>query len=242
MAFCYFLSITAQPGEDGGLPADSALSDSALTALHELAGQTPGLKQLRVHTPADAHDPMLNDGQGPTLVLQALFDEIAPLERALSDGGELHGLLANETVRALKSASFTQQTMLVRPYPVPAARPELDQGEPHCTYLVGYEGPAQDTAAWLSHYLDGHPELMAKLPGIRRVEIYSRLDWCGTLPWPRADFMQRNQVVFDSTEALTNALANPLRVQMREHFQDLPPFAGEVTHFPMRTIVSRPSR
>lgn len=237
MVFCYFLSITARPDEH-----IESLDDSILMPLHELAGQTPGLRQLRVHMPAHAHDPMLNDGPGPALIIQALFDEIVPLEKAINDGGALHALPAAEAIRALDGASFSQQTMLVRPYPVPSARPELDEGKPHCTYVVGYEGPAQDTAAWLSHYLDGHPALMAQLPGIRRIEIYSRLDWCGTLPWPRADFMQRNQVVFDSPEALTGALASPLRTQMREHFQDLPPFSGEVTHFPMRTTVSSPSR
>jgi len=237
MRFCYFLSISCQPDKPLLAP-----DDSALTSLHELASQTPGLRQCRVHTPASAVDPMLNDGQGPLLVLQAFFEEIEPLEKALGSSGDLQALTDSKAIKALDGADFSQQAMLVRQYPVPATRAELDHGEPHCTYLVAYEGPAQDTSAWLSHYLDGHPALMAQLPDIRRIEIYSRIDWCGTLPWPRADFMQRNQVVFDSPDALTTALASPLRAQMREHFQNLPPFEGAVTHFPMRTTVSSPLR
>ena len=216
------------------------LSESSLASLRELASQAPGLSQLRLHTPTSAHDPMLNDGSGPCLVLQALFSRIDSLEAAVSQGGIFQELISTEALRSLEDADITQQVMLVRPYPVPEIRTELDHGKPHCTYLVAYEGPAQDTSAWLTHYLDGHPSLMAQLPGIRRIEIYSRMDWCGSLPWPRANHMQRNQVAFDSPAALTTALASPLRAQMRAHFEQLPSFSGAVTHFPMRTTISSP--
>jgi len=237
MSFCFFLIGTVPAGAMTEPP-----DDQALMQLHQLTGQTQGLRQFRLHTPTSAYDPMLNDGQGPALVIQALFDEIEALENAVSEGGGLHGLTDTDAVKALGGAEFTQQAMLQRVFPVPETRAALDSAEPHCTYLVGYEGPAQDTGAWLSHYLNGHPALMAQLPGIRKIEIYSRLDWCGGLPCPRADYMQRNQVVFDNPEALTMALASPLRARMREHFQALPPFKGAVTHFPMRTTVTSSAR
>ncbi len=236
MTFCFFLSARAPSNQ----PV-AELNDASVASLHDLAGQTAGLTQLRLHTPTNAHDPMLDDGTGPALVLQALFESIHTLEAAVSKGGIFHELPDTDAYKLLAGADITQQAMLVRPYPVPEVRTELDQGKPHCTYLVGYEGPAQDTSAWLTHYLDGHPSLMAQLPGIRRIEIYSRLDWCGSLPWPRANTMQRNQVAFDSPKALTTALASPLRAQMREHFEHLPSFNGAVTHFPMRTTISSPS-
>lgn len=235
MTFCFFLSVRTAPDQ----PVVE-LSESSLASLHDLASEAADLSQLRVHTPTSAHDPMLDDGSGPALVMQALFDRIDSLEAAVSQGGIFQELMATDALKSLAGADITQQAMLVRSFPVPEVREELGHGKPHCTYLVAYEGPAQDTSAWLTHYLDGHPSLMAQLPGIRRIEVYSRLDWCGSLPWPRANHMQRNQVAFDSPGALTTALASPLRAQMREHFEHLPSFSGAVTHFPMRTTISSP--
>jgi hypothetical protein len=81
---------------------------------------------------------------------------------------------------------------------------------------------------------------MATMPGIRELEVYTRVDWVGSLPWARADHMQRNKVAFDSPAALTLALNSPARAAMRKDYNNFPPFAGKVTHFPMATLVIRP--
>jgi hypothetical protein len=78
---------------------------------------------------------------------------------------------------------------------------------------------------------------MARFPGIRQVEIYTRIDWRGSLPWPRVEHMQRNKVVFDSPAALTAALNSPARHEMRAAFARFPAFTGPVTHFPMATMI-----
>ena len=74
---------------------------------------------------------------------------------------------------------------------------------------------------------------MAQLPGIRAIEIYTRVDYRSTLPVPRACAMQRNKVVFDDADALEHALASPVRAAMRKDFDALPPFTGTTPHFPM---------
>jgi hypothetical protein len=76
---------------------------------------------------------------------------------------------------------------------------------------------------------------MARFPGIRGIEIYSRLDWCSPTGWQRETAMQRNKVVFDSPEALTEALNSPVRHEMRADFRQFPPFTGTNSHFPMWT-------
>jgi uncharacterized protein (TIGR02118 family) len=112
---------------------------------------------------------------------------------------------------------------------------------PQCTYLVAYEGKAQDEAAWHAHYLANHPPLMARLPGIRELEIYLPLEWRSAPGWRRAQCMQRNKVAFDSAEALSAALDSPVRKEMRADYARLPPFSGRVTHYPMATsVISSP--
>jgi uncharacterized protein (TIGR02118 family) len=223
---CWF-ALFRQPGQ-----MVSAAEYERLTAL--LAG-TPRLAKGLIFTPESTHDPYLNDGVPPTLGLQLYFDEIASLEAALAPDGPLQMLADHDILPSLTGAVVTQQAMLVRRFPVPEPRRDSEAGAQSCTYLVSYEGTADDLSAWLAYYIGHHPPIMARFPGIREIEIYTRLDWCGGLPWPRVEHMQRNKVVFDSAAALTAALNSPVRHEMRADFANFPPFSGLVTHFPLAT-------
>ena len=193
------------------------------------------MTEALLFTPGTTHDPYLNDGEPPALALQLYFDAIASLEAALAADG---ALMALAELPSLSGA--TQQAMLARPFAVPDPVFRTPPDKPHCTYLVAYEGTAEDLPSWLSHYLAHHAAIMARFPGIRQVEVCTRIDWCGALPWQRADAMQRNKVVFDDAEALTAALNSPVRHEMRADFGKFPPFTGPVSHFPMATKVMRP--
>ncbi|MBU6496953.1 MAG: EthD family reductase [Rhodospirillales bacterium] len=209
MGFCWFAEF------DAAAPAGLAAA---------LAG-VAGMARALIHTPAATHDPYLDDGAPPALVLQLYFDEIAALEAAIAPGGRLAAL----------PGLARQQAMLVRPFAVPDARLRTASGAPHCTYLVAYQGVAENLDAWLSHYIAHHPPIMARFPAIRAIEIATRIDWCGGPPAARVTHMQRNKVVFDSADALTAALNSPVRHEMRADFQNFPSFTGPTTHFPMLT-------
>jgi hypothetical protein len=212
----------------GQFPA-ARLDDAARAGLAALLAATPGVGEVLVHTAGRTSDPYLDDGAPPSLALQLYFDDIAAMEAALAKGGHLQAL------STLPAAGATQQAMLARAFAVPDPRFRTPAGEPHCTYLVAYEGPAEDLNAWHAHYLASHPPIMARFPAIRQIEICTRLDWVGFLPVLAAEQMQRNKVVFDDAEALTAALNSPVRHEMRADFKDFPKFAGRVTHFPMLT-------
>jgi hypothetical protein len=81
-----------------------------------------------------------------------------------------------------------------------------------------------------------HPPLMAQLPGIRELEIYTRVDYRTHLASPRATAMQRNKVVFDDPLALSVALASPVRARMKRDFDAFPPYSGSAPHYPMHSI------
>jgi hypothetical protein len=81
---------------------------------------------------------------------------------------------------------------------------------------------------------------MARLPGIRELEIYTRLDWVSALPFGRVSFMQRNKVAFDSADALTQALNSAIRHELRACFRTFPPFTGPNTHHAMASRVLHP--
>lgn len=183
----------------------------------QVLGGIPGLKRTHVYTPERVDDPFLKDGAPPPLALQLYFDTLPALESAC------------RTLGFGKHAAA--QAMAVRSFTVP------HPGDPKCTYLVAYDGPAEDEQAWHAHYLAHHPPLMARLPGIRELEVYTRVDWVAPPGWERVNCMQRNKVAFDSAAALTAALNSPERQAMRADFHQLPRFSGVVTHYPMSTRV-----
>jgi len=78
---------------------------------------------------------------------------------------------------------------------------------------------------------------MARLPGIRELEIYTPIDWRCPPSLKRVRHLQRNKVAFDSVEALAAALDSPVRRDMRADFAQFPSYRGRVTHFAMNTRV-----
>jgi hypothetical protein len=221
MSVCLFLNFQS------GLPIESA----EIRRLEEVLATAPKLRKALLHTSSHAHDPYVKDGAPPAVVLQLSFAELPELEGALARAGHLAILTSHQDFPVLAKANVTQQAMMARSFPVPVP------GTPGCTYLVSYEGEAEDLNAWLGHYLDSHTRHMARFPSIRELEVYTRLDWVSALPWLRVHFMQRNKVAFDDTEALTAALNSPVRHEMRADYSAFPRFTGPVTHYPMATRV-----
>ena len=189
----------------------------------------PGVAHTHLYTPASASDPYLDDGAPPALMLECAFTSIDVLEASLIADGALAALFG--------TVPMVQQAMVLRHFAVPSLPPS----ETCCTYVVTYDGEADDANAWLSHYLAHHPAIMGRFPGIRGIMVASRMDWCSGVAWPRANALQRNRVVFDDAVALDGALASPVRHEMRADFRALPPFHGRVTHFPMHTRTIAPT-
>lgn len=177
----------------------------------------PRFDSALAHTPSRARDPYLDDGAPPALVVQAYFTSLAELD---------------EAARANAGLRCAAQAFSVTAFPVPHPGARLER---YCSYLVTYEGPAEDADAWHDYYLAHHPPLMAKLPGIRALEIYRPLAWRAPPGWEQQNCLQRNKVVFDDPEALSAALDSPVRREMRADFAKLPRFTGRVTHYAMIT-------
>src|SRR5690242_9686241 len=209
----------------------------------DVVATTPALRRGLVFTPEATSDPYksVDDVAPPQLALELYFERIDQLEHALARNGHLQQLAQPDTLPSLAGVEATQQAMVARPFPVPDAAFKTEPGGLPCTYLVHYAGSAEDLNAWNDYYLRHHPPVMARFPGIREIEVCTRLDWCGFLPWRRVDYMQRNKVVFDSAAALTAALNSPVREEMRADFKQFPPFSGGNAHYPMATHEVRPN-
>jgi uncharacterized protein (TIGR02118 family) len=227
MTFCYFVTFANAPG--------AMLSEPDKTKVGALIASTPGLSHADLHTPSVTSDIYTADGESPPLALQLYFGDLLALEAAIAADGHLQPLAAKDAWPSLAGASAIQQVMYARKFPVD----EPGDAGPKCSFLVHYPGPAADLNAWLSHYVAGHPPIMRRFPGIRQIEILTRVDWIDAMPFERVRHIQRNRVVFDSAEALTAALQSPVRHELRADFHKFPRFEGGSFHFPMITETIR---
>lgn len=215
------------------LPADQLSQVAA--ALRSITG----VRQARIFTPppdGTAH-PFPDDAPSPILALQLHFVTLAELEAALSADGALARVAA---LPGLRNAMPSHQVMVVRIFPVPDARLRTPEGTLPCSYLVHYPGAPDDAHAWHSHYIDNHPPLMARFPGVREIELYTRCEWVARLPWRREDAFQRNKLMFDSAAALSAGLLSPAIRDMRADFHQFPAFSGGNVHYPMLTHMVAP--
>lgn len=235
MAFALFLSFEDSAAQGLKISAEDR------ARVREIVSRTPGLVSCAMFTPEVAEDLFNHDGVSPPFALQLHFDALEALEAAAAADGVLQGLFAPGALDSLKGAKTSQQAFLVREFPVDDPQITVGEGELPCSYVVHYPGPAQDISAWLSHYIAGHPRIMRKFPGIRWIEILSRVDWCTALPLPRAEHIQRNRIVFDSAAALEAALKSPVRFEMREDYHTFPAYEGGNFHYPMATETVVPS-
>ncbi len=228
MTFCLFLTANKSRTETCLIKQDP---NSLLSAI-------PGVIECAWHVPlASTHaDPFIAAERSPECVIQLYFGRIDQLEAALQTTGPLASLVSTGR---LAGYEWQQQAMLVRSFSDTRYPPTAAVDDERVTYLVEYAGQVANEAAWVEQYLRQHPPLLAKLPCVREVEVYTRLDYCSRLPVERSTTLQRNKVVFDSADALDQALASPQREVLRKDFLSLPPFSGSSPHYPMRTYQYR---
>jgi hypothetical protein len=225
--FAFFRDAGAMP------PLEPATLDGIAATISKVPGLRSGL--VMCPTPKQTAHPFPDNEPSPALVLQLHFDAIEALESAVAVGGPLHVFADPQRHPWIQGRSISQQAMLTRRFPVPDATLRTPAGALPCSYLVQYPGPAADINAWNAHYNTYHPPLMAKFPGVRAIEIYTRIDWVTGLNWRREDMMQRNKLLFDTPDALSAGLLTPVLQEMRADFNQFPPFEGGNVHYVLQT-------
>ena len=185
----------------------------------------PGLKWLDLYAPAASatHDPYVQDGPAPTHLAMLAFSSAEAFEEAA------HAAAFPAGLSGLNASTCTAMRLVRSPVagessPAPLTAP--------FSYVVRYHRPTDDEAAFIRHYLDGHPPLLGRLPGIRNVMCYLPLPWQRAAGPAPADYVIGNEVVFTDATAFDAAMASPIRHELRVHYRTLPRF-GRNTHFAM---------
>jgi len=209
--------------------ADAAAPHHAPADLAQHWTQMPDLQSLDIYTPVAGgiHDPYVHDGPAPNALAMLAFASLDALDRAVRSTPFMAGL------SAIKPAVFACTAMRRSDHPIAEEAAPAKLVAPFA-YVVRYHRPAADEAAFVQNYIDTHPPLLGRLPGIRNVMCYVPLPWRDPTGLPSADYLIGNEVAFDHPDAFNAAMASPLRDELRAHYCALPAYSGHNTHFPMR--------
>jgi uncharacterized protein (TIGR02118 family) len=192
-----------------------------------LAG-LPELVSLDLYTPSGgrAADPYVQNGATPAHLAMLAFLSLDALDRAARHARFRAGLAG------MSNGVLTCTAMRRTDHAIAGADAPAALTAPF-SYVVRYHRPAEDETLFVRHYVETHPPLLSRLPGIRNVMCYLPLAWRYAGGVPVADYMLGNEVAFEDIAAFNAAMASPLRHELRTHFRQFPHFSGRNTHFAM---------
>lgn len=225
MSCALFLRWTRPAAPDrAGSRADGAAILALLAPRADCAGAA-------FYEPAQVADPLLRATAGHDWMLRLDFAHVDALRRAAGPDGWIAALCRAPVLGPLLACELSAQAMR-RVYlrALPSATPIPPRAY---AYLAGYEGDPSDPRGWIAEYLDGHVPLMQELPGLRETAVYTRFEHNVALPGRPLNWMLRSHALFDTAQALAQALDTPVRRALREHRARMPPAGGQDEHLPM---------
>ncbi|MEM7251890.1 MAG: hypothetical protein AAF493_10735 [Pseudomonadota bacterium] len=185
-------------------------------------------KDVEVHryVPMPSHDPHLDDGAGPSIIVESKWRSKSGLTQWL-EGVEFREAAENLPPNAYHDAFEVH-------FFVCAGSSEVRRKSAPISYVVRYYRPADDERGFVEHYLATHPAILGRLPAVQNVICYSPFSLPLVPGLTPSDCMLGNEVVFESLDALNAALASPVRDELRRDFHQFPAFTGINTHFAMQ--------
>ena len=103
------------------------------------------------------------------------------------------------------------------------------------SWVVQYNGPAKDPAAFHAYYRAHHVPIVHRMPGIRSLNWYVPRPWTPATGVRRVEHLQLVQAMFDHVEDLLAMRASRERKEGLRDFQNYPAFEGPVTHQAMQS-------
>jgi hypothetical protein len=216
-----FVCEIAVPGEGAGDRVAEGWIATHATVLAAL----PGCGWAAAYTPAEGGaDPLTPPEPAPAAVLMLGF----PTREGLAEA-----LVEPTTEAALAAAPGQDVTANVfrrESHPLPGATVPPES----VAYLVRYFQPADDPAAFVAEYTAHHPEVQARLHGIRAIHCDVPLPDLRARATPPAPYLIGNEVGFADAEAFAAAMRSPARAELRAHMADFPPWSGRNSHVLMQ--------
>lgn len=193
-----------------------------------------GCGGFEVFVPHPEHErlALFGDGEPPFVIVECRGQDEQALRRLLDDPALRNALLRacapGNAEAAAEALQWRAGIFRVESEPVPSPR---DDGAAPLSLVVHYYGPVDDPARFVAHYVANHPPILVRLPSVREVLCYVPT---GAVPrmLDADSTVIRNEVRFDSMDALLASLHSPVLADLRADAKTFPRF-GRSTHYPM---------
>jgi len=217
MTIAYFLDIktTAENGP--------ALQKNFRSVIVPDLLKEQGVQSVHLYIPHESARPLDPEEDAPELTLQI---DVADLDALTSLFGEKS---PENWFPAPDGSRITQDIFEPIHYTVEGDDAPVQRTAP-LSFNVRYYRPVDDEQGFSEHYLAHHPQILARLPGVRNVLCYVPIQNVDIGGFPDSDTILGNEVAMDSWEALETAIESPVRQELREDMEALPCPPGPNIH------------
>jgi len=202
-------------------------------ALHAISSDC----RIEIYSPENVSDPYLGTEAGKLLIVQVNFPSRHELESTIS---------VPDIAAALKATPsgpdicISSEALIILPCPL------ADGSKPARTaplsFVVRYYRPIEHEQTFIEYYIDNHPPIQVNFPKIRNIFCYLAIDWQDSSGVAASESFLGNEIVFDSTDDLNDALQSDARHELREDYKNFLPHEGTVTHHAMLRRILYPGR
>ncbi|HWK61920.1 MAG TPA: hypothetical protein VNT00_10900 [Eoetvoesiella sp.] len=174
-------------------------------------------------------DPLLNERTHAGACLALYFRTHHDLTQACANAAALNALFLSEPFRGCDPGELSHQVMQAHCFSTSDGTMGGIQGG--FGYMVGYEGDPTDPAAWVADYMENHVSLMQRLPGIRHIEVFTRIEpYVIPSMGLGQNWMLRNMACFATRREMAAALRSPARAALLAHRSGMAEHGGESEH------------
>ena len=217
MSASHFVHIHGNPA------AGERLIAAAQGAL--LVATRPGETTL-LHTPINlpGDDPLPVDQDARLLLCQ--FEGADAAARAA---------MVDAAARGIAGVNGVTHQLMRRDTNVPGGPEDPLAPTEAVSWIVQYNGPAADPAAFHAYYLTHHVPIVLRMPCVRSLNCYFPAVCVATAGLQMVDHLQLIQALFDDLEGLLAMRRSAQRKEGLQDFKNYPAFEGPVTHQAMRS-------
>ena len=188
---------------------------------------TPEASKERVHD--------MDDLVPPALIVEISMDSQEAAE-ALVKSGQFQQFF-NDKQRLDASAERIDVDVVEKIHFPLAGQDEVPARTAPMSFVVRYFGPVRDGSDFVDYYINHHPQIAAKFPGIRNVLCYMPIGWRDMDKVDDESFIVGNEVVFDDLESFKAALASEVFTELRADGENFEKWGYSFHHAMHRELV-----
>ena len=180
----------------------------------------PDVIAVEFYTPEHSEEPVhdMDSLVPPTLMVQIDFDSVEKAEK-LTSSDAFKNLFTNKQGFSAAAERIDLETLEVVHYDLPGHDSPPARTAP-MSFVVRYYGPVADGSDFIDYYINHHPQITARFPGIRNVLCYLPLGWREMDEIRDDQMIVGNEVVFDDLESFKQALASDVFAELRADGQN----------------------